>query len=120
MDEAKLAHELLQYRNTPSRKDGMSPAQNLFGHLIQDTLSAHRRAFAPEWQRSAEEADARTSAHQEQVESYYNRHAKSLPEIHVGSNIVVQNPVSKLWDIYGVVVDINPYRESWIANDQEP
>ncbi len=37
-----------------------------------------------------------------------------MPEIHVGSNIVVQNPVSKLWDIYDVVVDINPYRRYFV------
>ena len=40
--------------NTPSRKDGLSPAQKLFGHPIQDTLPAHRH---PEWQKSTEEAE---------------------------------------------------------------
>ena len=32
LNEDKLCRALLQYRNTPSRKDGHSPAQKLFGH----------------------------------------------------------------------------------------
>ena len=47
-----MCRALLQYRNTPSRKDGQSPAQKLYGRPIQDTLPAHRRLFSPEWQRS--------------------------------------------------------------------
>ena len=44
----QLSRALLQYRNTPCRKNGLSPAQKLFGHPVQDTLPAHRRSFAPE------------------------------------------------------------------------
>ena len=51
VNQDKLFRALLQYRNTPSRRDGQSPAQKLYGHPIQDTLPAHRRSFAPEWQR---------------------------------------------------------------------
>ena len=42
LDENKLTRALLQYRNTPSRKGGLSPAQKLYGQPIQDTLPAHR------------------------------------------------------------------------------
>ena len=41
VDWTKLSRALLQYRNTPTRKDGISPAQKLFGHPVQDTLPAH-------------------------------------------------------------------------------
>ena len=51
IDDDKLTQALLQYHNTPSRRDRVSPAQKLFGHPIQDNLPAHRRAFLPEWQR---------------------------------------------------------------------
>ena len=50
MDEDALTRALLQYRNTPSRKDDLSPAQKLFGRPVQDTLPAHRRSFCSEWQ----------------------------------------------------------------------
>ena len=35
LDEDKLCKALLQYRNTPSARDGLSPAQKLFGHPMQ-------------------------------------------------------------------------------------
>ena len=58
LDEGRLAQALPQYRNTPSCRDNLSPAQKLFGHPVQDMLPAHRRAFAPEWERSSEERDS--------------------------------------------------------------
>ncbi len=70
LDDGKLAQALLQYRNTPSQRDGLSPAQKLFGRPVQDTLPAHNRAFMPKWQRSAEEADQIALYHKEEVESY--------------------------------------------------
>ena len=49
INEENLCRVLLQYRNTPSRKDGLSPAQ-------KHVLSAHHNSFAPEWQHSNQEA----------------------------------------------------------------
>ena len=34
LDHDKLCRALLQYRNTPTRKDGLSPVQKLFGHPV--------------------------------------------------------------------------------------
>ena len=56
LDDEKLCRSLLQYCNTPSRKDGLSPAQKLFSHPVQNILPAHRRSFLPQWQRPAQEA----------------------------------------------------------------
>lgn len=99
LDERKLTQALLQYRNTPSQRDQLSPAQKLFGQPLQDNLPAHRRAFAPQWQISTQEAEKHAITHAEQVEQYYNRHARTLPEIHIGSNVAIQNTITKLWDI---------------------
>ena len=110
LNEEKLCSSLLQYRNTPSRKDGLSPAQKLFGHPIQDTLPAHRRSFAPEWQKSTEEAEQQAIKTTEDTKSFYNAHAHSLPDINVGSHVALQNQMTKLWNIYGTVVAIGPHR----------
>ena len=114
LDDRKLTQALLQYRNTPSQRDHLSPAQKLCGHPIQDTLPAHRRAFAPQWQTSAEEAEQQTIRNAEQVEHNYNQHARELPEIGVGSNVAIQNAVTKLWDIYGIVTAIAPHRRYFV------
>ena len=114
LDEGKLARALLQYRNTPARRDGLSPAQKLFGQPIQDLLPAHRRAFAPQWQKSAEEAERRALSHSNKIEQYYNQHARELPEIRIGSKVAVQNNTTKRWDTYGMVTAIGPYRRYYV------
>ena len=38
LNHNKFCRALLQYRNTPSRRDGLSPAQKLYGHPIQDII----------------------------------------------------------------------------------
>jgi len=50
----------------------------------------------------------------DQVEQYFNIHAKHLPEIHVASDVAVRTPHTKLWDIYGKVVNIGPYRRYYV------
>ena len=73
-------------------------------------MPAHRRAFAPEWQKSAEETDAVAASNLERSQGNYNQHVRELPELRIGSHVVIQNPRTKLWDIYGIVVEVGPYR----------
>ena len=110
LNEEKLCGALLQYQNTPSCKDGLSPAQKLFGHPNQDILPAHRRSFAPEWQKSTEEAEQQAMDTREDAKVSYDTHTHSLPDIHIGSKVALQNRHTKLWDIYGTVVAIGPHR----------
>ena len=65
VDWNKLSRSLLQHQNTSCRKDGLSSAQKLFGHPVQDTLPAHRQSFAMEWQKSSQEAVDTAQAIQE-------------------------------------------------------
>ena len=83
---------LLQYRNTPSPKDGLSPAQKLYGHPIQDSLPAHRSSFLQVWQRKAEVAEKQVEATQQSSAKYYNQHAHPLTEIGILSNVAIQTP----------------------------
>ena len=47
----KFCQALLQYRNTPSRRDELlSLTQKLCGCPVQDILPAHHRSFSREWQ----------------------------------------------------------------------
>ena len=110
LNNDKLCRTLLQYRNTPSRRDGLSPAQKLFGHPVQDTLPAHRRSFSPEWQCSAQEADQQAAHRLRQSETYYNTHTQPLTDLEIGSTVALQNTRTKHWDIYGRIVAIGPNR----------
>ena len=107
----QLSRALLQYRSTPCRKHGLSPAQKLFGHPVQDTLPAHRRSFAPEWQRSSQETDSATTHTSKSSQATYDQHAHPLQ---VGNHVAVQNPTSKLWDIYRTITAAGLYRHYFI------
>ncbi len=109
-----LSRALLQYRSTPCRKDGLSPAQKLFGHPVQDSLPAHLRSFAPEWQKSVLEAEIAAAQTQEKAQASYNQHAHSLSDLHVGNHVAMQNTNSKMWDIYGTITAIGPYRRYFV------
>ena len=110
----QLDKSLLHYRNTPCRRDGLSPAQKLFGCPVQDSLPAHRRSFAPEWQRATREAEAQAQHTVKAAEEHYNQHARDLGDIQVGNNVAIYNPVSTLWDIYGTVTHVGPFRRYFI------
>ena len=106
LDENKLSRALLQYRNASSRKDKLSPAQKLYGHPIQDTISVHRRAFAPEWQSKMKEMDFKDK-YLEQAGTCYNCGAIPLSDIQLGSRVAIQNRETGNFDIYGTVVNID-------------
>ena len=114
LDHDKLCRALLQYRNTPSRKDGLSPSHKLFGHPVQDTLPAHHRSFLPEWQRPIFTAEQQRQDTLQSTAAFYNSHAHTLSNINVGSHVAIQNPQTKIWDIYGTVTEISPQRRYYI------
>ena len=95
----------MQYR------DRLSPAQKLFGHPVQDTLPAHPKSFDPQWQTNLDRAAERAECTQRAVEHCYNRQAHSLPDIHVGSQVALQDPRTRLWDTYGVVIRMGQHHQ---------
>ena len=108
INKEKLCRALLQYRNTPSRKDGLLPAQKVYSHPIQDVLPAHHSSFVLEWQHSNQEAKQQAEATLKASQRYYNTGAHTLLEIQVGTNVAVQDHRTILWDTYGVVTAIGP------------
>ena len=113
LNHDKFCWALLQYRNTPSHRDGLSPAQKLYGRPVQDILPAHHRSFSREWHQKA----ASVEQQEEQLfktEHYYNQHAHALPEIQVGSNVAIHNSKTKLWATYGVVTYVGPHRRYYV------
>ena len=119
MDLDKLCRSLLQYRNTPSKRDGRSPAQKLFGTPLQDTLPAHCRSFAPEWQRVIkEDSQEQAETTGNQAKRYYDERSQSLRNLEIGNHVAVQNPTSKMWDIHGKIVDIGPHRKYFVRTQR--
>ena len=93
LDHNMFCPTLLQYRNTPSCKDGLYPAQNLFGYPVQNILPAHRHSFSQEWQRKTEAAEQQAEAMQQSSATYYNLHAHPLTEIELAPMLLFKIPV---------------------------
>lgn len=71
----------------------------------------HKRAFAPEWQRSIREADARADMLHERLEHRYNASARELPQLDLGTRVAIQNHTTKKWDMYGTVTEVGRNRD---------
>ena len=103
IDSEEFNRGLLELRNTPS-VTGRSPAQILYGHPLRSCVPAHPASFSKEWQTKTEEYDRRAVTRAEQSENQYNRHARSLPKLHVGQSVRIQDPTSHRWDKIGTVM----------------
>ena len=64
--------------------------------------------------RSSQEADAATIYTSETSQATYDQHAHPLSDLQVGNHVAVQNPTSKMWDIYGTITAVGPYRRYFI------
>ena len=110
MDEDEFARGLLELRNTP-RAEGRSPAQVLFGHPMRSCIPAHHRSFAPEWQRAANECDAKAEHLREQAKRHYDSSTRSLPHLRLGCHVDIQDHNNGRWDRTGVIVGIGTRRD---------
>jgi transposase InsO family protein len=116
-NDNRLCRALMSYRNTPSRRDQLSPAQKLYGHPVQDTLPTHRRSFAPEWQRLPADAAQHADDALQTAQTYYDQRSHELSDLNVGSHVAVQDHTTKLWDIYGIISEISPHRRYFIRTE---
>ena len=99
------AEALMEYRNTP-RKDGVSPAQRLFGRPTRSKLPIGPAAFTTPIQKVIEEADRRAVSLRQKAKEQFDKRTKSLKKLEVGGIVLVQDPVTKLWDKVAVIQDI--------------
>ncbi|KAG0725258.1 Gag-Pol polyprotein [Chionoecetes opilio] len=72
LDDDAFERGLLELRNTP-RASGRSAAQVLFRHPLRSGVPTHHRAFAPEWQRAADECDARADNLRQQTKQRHDQ-----------------------------------------------
>ena len=59
-------------------------------------------SFTPKWQHSTEDTEKKVINTEQAAKRYYDRTVHPLSDIQQGSQVVLQNPTTKLWDMYGV------------------
>lgn len=108
LDCDKAARALLQYRNTPIKLLGWSPAQMLFHRNLRDGMPATptKLQLHGNWEALA---DAREKAFEERNRIFaerYDTSAKELPVLAIGSEVRIQEITNRgRWSRYGTVTD---------------
>ena len=105
LDHNLFLEALLLYRNTPMH-DGRVPSVLVYGKPLRDTLPPHRRNFSAEWQKSVQEMEVKAAEKQEEVQAYFDSHAKPLKVLKVGDPVAVYDNTNKAWNRYGKVVEL--------------
>ncbi len=106
----KACKALLQYRNTPIKHIGLSPAQLLFHRTLRDSLPVDPRALKPSklWIEAADKREEAFSKRNADMATRYDRHARPLLPLSVGTRVFIQDyDGKKRWSRSGVIVEMD-------------
>ena len=103
-----VCRALLQYRNTPIKNVGLSPAQMLFHRQLRDVLPVRSSLLRPhqQWITAANNREKALQKRDSQMKGRYNIFTKSLKPLPVGSRIRIQDSkFKKRWNRSGRIVE---------------
>ena len=108
LNSEEACRALLQYRNTPLLHLGLSPAQLLFHRSLRDGLPVNLISLRPSklWIEAARKREEAFVQRNRDMLDRYNRSARALPLIPVGTNVLVQDHNDKRWRKMGIVVEV--------------
>ena len=114
LDNDKFARALLNYRNTPLKDIGLSPAQIIFARNIKDHMPIYPGHYKPrqEWILTQERREELLAKRYELMGDRLRLGTKALGKLNLGNIVSLQNqagPRAKKWDRTGVVVEVLPY-----------
>ncbi len=102
-----FAEALFEWRNVP-RQDGYSPASMLFGRRQRGLLPA----LDPD-PIDLDNAAASRRRTRESGKSHFDQRTKTLPTLAIGQSVILQHPVTKLWDLTGVISAVSEQGRSY-------
>ena len=97
-----LHHALMEWRNTPRSDDGHSPAQWMFGRRQRSILPALPTVFEAGFDEG--DAEAKRERSKNRIKKRYDERSAAIPEPNIGSQVMIQNPKSKKWNVQGTIV----------------
>jgi len=116
----------MQYRNTPDRDIGLSPAELLLGRKLRDFLPFRKptdslwSSVSSKWKEIADWRELALARRCKTLHDRLNEHTKDLPPLNLGDQVIIQNQLGnnpKRWDRRGVIVQVLPNRQYYVRVD---
>ena len=114
LDNDRALMAIMQYRNTPDRDTGLSPAQVIFGRNLRDFLPAPQTRYKPQkqWIMLREDREKALAKRAVTNMERLTANTRELPPLSVGDSVIIQNQMGNhpsRWDITGVVVEVKDF-----------
>ena len=103
----KASRALLQFRNTPIKHIGLSPAQIVFHRNIRDGVPVNPASLRPNklWIIAAKKREEQFVTRNKSLISRYNQTTRELPFLDVGTSVYIQDTDrGHRWSRFGIIV----------------
>lgn len=103
---------LMQYRNSPLKQHGFSPAQLFFNRILRTKLPICENLLKSK----VNKIEGELIEKRDIQKRYYDRNCKLLPEINLGDSVGIWDPRKKYW-VPGKVIRLHLSPRSFIVKD---
>ena len=117
LDNDESSRAFLQYRNTPMKDTGLSPAQMLLHRQLRDHVPSSPELYKPSrsWLMLAADRERLFERRNSEIASRYNATAHALVPLSPRTAVTVQT--KRKWDRSGVIVECLPHRQYRVRLD---